>query len=912
MCKTLLKNTYAAIVALFIAMMALPTTAQAQKSKMSMKICGKYYSDDATIPLGGGTAKWNQATTTLTLNNVKVENLNTSFLWCNNIPNLKIVLVGKNIVSTTMYILYWGNGNVEISGTGSLTARTKDNIAITNEDKPSTLTIKDCTLDVQGKNYSIAGFYNGPSTESLSLVVDNATVKVKGNIRGWGRKLSGIGYLKSYDLRNCYISTPGVKFGKTYGNTYYEFVGRDGDTYYGEVTIKPATTYDLWLAGTQVCSGNCNDLSTIPGVSGKASYDPGTKTLTLKNAKLNAEGNNRCIWSEIDGLTIKVSGTNELNAIKRSAIIALKPMTLTGGGTLNAESEKNVAIYAWDTNLTIKDCIVNAKGNWGITGEEGSNGELRISNATVTAEGEKGSICDFKEITLEDCAITQPAGARFDESQGAVVLNGEIVKSEVKIEPIIRYDLWIANRQVTSINCDDLSTIPGILSGKASYDPETTTLTLDNVKVEKQDADFLRCYNIPNLKIVLVGKNIANTKGNTLYWGNGNVEISGRGSLTARSGSYTAIANDDKPSTLTIKDCTLDVRGNDYSIVGYHNGDNTESLTLVVDNATVKVKGATGGWGWKTSGIDGLKAYELRNCYISTPGVKFGKVYKNTYYELVGTDGDTYYGEVTIKPATTYNLWIAGTQVSSGNCADLSTIPGISGKVSYDPGTKTLTLDNAIINTTAEGNNGIGIKNGINGLTLRLIGENTITAEKSGGIRNGQAAALNITGEGKLTVNGSTTASYEYYRFGFINYGTVTVSNCALEVVGGRCGLSWGLWKFDHCNIRAKGSGSVGGPSDGSLCDMSDYPEFIGCTITSPTGTYWKKYDTNGAYSLFGADDKVVTDWVTIAVPTGIDTPTIDTAAKQGIYTLSGVKLNGEMKDLPKGVYIVNGKKVVK
>ena len=36
------------------------------------------------------------------------------------------------------------------------------------------------------------------------------------------------------------------------------------------------------------------------------------------------------------------------------------------------------------------------------------------------------------------------------------------------------------------------------------------------------------------------------------------------------------------------------------------------------------------------------------------------------------------------------------------------------------------------------------------------------------------------------------------------------------------------------------------------------------------------------------------------------------TASKQGIYTISGVKLNGETKDLPKGIYIVNGKKVVK
>ena len=46
--------------------------------------------------------------------------------------------------------------------------------------------------------------------------------------------------------------------------------------------------------------------------------------------------------------------------------------------------------------------------------------------------------------------------------------------------------------------------------------------------------------------------------------------------------------------------------------------------------------------------------------------------------------------------------------------------------------------------------------------------------------------------------------------------------------------------------------------------------------------------------------------------PAGIDTPTIDNATKESIYTLCGVKLNGEVKDLPRGVYIVNGKKVVK
>ena len=47
--------------------------------------------------------------------------------------------------------------------------------------------------------------------------------------------------------------------------------------------------------------------------------------------------------------------------------------------------------------------------------------------------------------------------------------------------------------------------------------------------------------------------------------------------------------------------------------------------------------------------------------------------------------------------------------------------------------------------------------------------------------------------------------------------------------------------------------------------------------------------------------------------PTAIETATADNVAgAREIYTLSGVRQSGELKDLPKGVYIVNGKKVVK
>ena len=52
-----------------------------------------------------------------------------------------------------------------------------------------------------------------------------------------------------------------------------------------------------------------------------------------------------------------------------------------------------------------------------------------------------------------------------------------------------------------------------------------------------------------------------------------------------------------------------------------------------------------------------------------------------------------------VQAQTMYDLWISNSQVSSNNCNDLSMIAGVSGKVIYDPETKTLTLENATINS---------------------------------------------------------------------------------------------------------------------------------------------------------------------------------------------------------------------
>ena len=261
-------------------------------------------------------------------------------------------------------------------------------------------------------------------------------------------------------------------------------------------TAMAQTTYDLYIAGVQVTSANCSDLSVIDSVSGTVKYDPSTKTLTLQNATIQTNTNNT-IESNIHGLTIKVIGTNNLTSLMYFDNTA----TITGGGTLNVEIQDHSAIYANETNLTIDGCTVNAKGKWGISGNRGSSEILTIKNSTVTAEGTGGSIADFASLTLDGCAITQPAGAAFDASLHAVALGGAVVTSEVVISPTggepnmsryitltvtngaaIKLDLKAASagtpvRIVSGSNTQDI-TVGTDWKGTASYTANASTMTI--------------------------------------------------------------------------------------------------------------------------------------------------------------------------------------------------------------------------------------------------------------------------------------------------------------------------------------------------------------------------------------------------------------------------------------------------
>ena len=113
-----------------------------------------------------------------------------------------------------------------------------------------------------------------------------------------------------------------------------------------------------------------------------------------------------------------------------------KNAIIKGNGQLTLKSSKSNGIYTV-ADLLIEGCTVYAEGVYGIVGNDGTSGEsLTIRNATVTAKGTQGSICDLANFTLEGCEITKPAGAAWFASKHAVCdASGNVITDEVVITP---------------------------------------------------------------------------------------------------------------------------------------------------------------------------------------------------------------------------------------------------------------------------------------------------------------------------------------------------------------------------------------------------------------------------------------------------------------------------------------------
>ena len=418
----LLKNVYLTIAALLVAMFALPATMYAQTEYAltiaGTKVTSANCNDLSKINGVSGTVKYDPTTKVLTLQNAVIKSTGENEGIDSKIGGLTISVIGTNSITASGFsALRTDQTHTTIRGGGKLVL-SGEYFGLYAMWK-SSVTIEDCEIECDGSF--------GTNNNNAEITIDNATVTAKGNTF---ETMRGI---QKLTLNGCAITEPE---GAVYDPTL-RGVALNGKLVRDKVVIKDesVTKYGLTICGEEVTSANCGNLSVIDGVSGTVSYDPGNKLLTLQNATISYDKNN-AIVSYIDGLMIKVIGTSTLAAVDNATLSFREPLTIMGGGVLNVKSKSDCAIFANETNLTIDNCTVNAEsGAYGIAGKNGSSEKFTIRNATVTAIGkEYGSICDFAELNLKGCNITEPSGATFSSSMHGIVLNGEIVKSKVVIK----------------------------------------------------------------------------------------------------------------------------------------------------------------------------------------------------------------------------------------------------------------------------------------------------------------------------------------------------------------------------------------------------------------------------------------------------------------------------------------------
>ncbi len=633
-------------------------------------------------------------------------------------------------------------------------------------------------------------------------------------------------------------------------------------------------TYGIKIAGEYITGYNRYDLTEINGVSGKVYFDPNTRTLTLDNATIEADGSNAILNQDCDYLVIELIGTNTINVTNSAGIYLQKETSILGtsGSKLTITSNKGAVLFE-NSPLEINNCWLEVEGKWGISASNNEAAEvLTIRNSHVEAKGTSGSICDISGLKLEGSYIYSPSNAAYDADTKSVAVNGVTVKEKVVIEP--GYGFKIAGEDVTSLNCKDLSVIDGV-DGKISYDPETNTLTMEDVTINTTDLNGIWNKKVKGLKINLVGNNTITSSVACISIIEPST-ISGSGTLRLKSSGNCGLY---LPSSLTVEGVKLYAEGK-WGIAGQLSQKSGNVLTI--RNAYVEATGSEG------SIID-VEDLLLDGCSITQPnGAEFdAQSHSVLLNDEVVTD------KVVIEPDN-YGIQIAGVDVTKKNCKDLSVIDGVDGKISYDPETNTLTMEDVTINTTDF--NGI-VNRDVKDMKIKLFGNNIITSKNKVCITINKTST--ISGSGTLRLKSGENCGI-YVKSSLTVEGVKLYAEGYYGVVGddGTCGE---ILTLRNSYVEATGR-------RGSICDLQNLV-LDGCSITQPTGA---AFDANvHAVALNG---KAVTDKVVIESDNNsIGTITVDVPArKQGIYNLNGVKLTQQWDDLPAGIYIVDGVKRVK
>ena len=183
---------------------------------------------------------------------------------------------------------------------------------------------------------------------------------------------------------------------------------------------------------------------------------------------------------------------------------------------------------------------------------------------------------------------------------------------------------------------------------------------------------------------------------------------------------------------------------------------------------------------------------------------------------------------VAFAEPTSYNLWVGGVEVTSDNASNI-TGEGITGTVTYDDSTKTLTLNNVNIDSVYSFYNGVGkdsagiyVRFDFDGdLTIKLVGENTITGkltdpEEISGYGFFSTTNLIFDGSGSLNISAADGKTGERNSWSVAIYANGSVNVGAQCTITATSGVASNISAAIYCsNLTLEGAKVSAGSSAG-------------------------------------------------------------------------------------------------